>query len=177
MAGYLNQIHDAHKNLTELFWSHEEPQKLAYRVREAIHAARWHNDYAQLANAGRHARICIEEGGVRVVWGVPLSPYGGPVTPPTKASSSTKTPDTSASITVPGNITVLEIVGTALGCEMHVNEIYFPEAKPTEEELYNLYVWARKHHWKVIDNLDRGVTLTKRVVDPMLEYTPSTEKT
>lgn len=153
---YLDDMLNARRTIT---WPAHEPQKMARRIREALHAVQYHDEFSAYADLKSFYRIRARKGFVEAQW------LG-------------EDPDAPTAPSTPGLMEINEVsnimgaIGAAIKFGHQADEIYFPNVQPSEEEKVTLWKWAGTSGWKMIDQLDKGITLTKQPVDPFLIWEP-----
>lgn len=158
-------------------WATPNPEKLAYRLREAIYASKFHDEFRDYNDLKFIYQIRVMEGAVAAVYrGVEPSEVIFP-----KSASLGEDEDGSEimqslpqTLTVDYAKTILDVIGTAIEFK-DAAEIYFPEALLSPADFENLYAWVDDQglRWRIIDNEDRGMTLTTRPVDEEITWKPS----
>jgi len=180
MEEFLRELHDAQ---TTIDFFTNEPETLAYKLREAMYAAQHHKDFLHVGRLRGKYKFISMEAKVRAQWMQIEKPQlrfldrpGGKrevvTESPAEASFGGFMSDTLDTVPVPE---VRELMGVLAATMKYISaneEVYFPNAKLRESELRRLNVWAREQGLKIINNDDRGITLTKKKVDEELVWQP-----
>ncbi len=182
MESYLRELHDAQ---TTIDFFTNEPDVLARRLREAIHAAQFHKDFQHVGRLKGKYKFLAMETKVRARWLDVAKPQmrfldrpGGAKaeaaasTSPAEAEFGAFMSHTLDTVPVPE---VRELMGVLAATIKYIpanEEVYFPNVILRESELRRLYVWANEKGLKIINNEDRGITLTKKKVDEDLVWQP-----
>jgi len=65
-------------------------------------------------------------------------------------------------LTVTEATQLMEVVGACIKFGVKSDEIYFPEARLSQQDLKMLLAWGQADGWRLIWHDDRGVTVTRR---------------
>ncbi len=151
-------LQDMSQSRSSLRWITVRPQSLAYKIREAMHGAKHHKEYEHYDKLRHIFKIrespkCVEAIYIGTEYIEP--------TAPTK-------------LEVDMEITLaIGIVGSVIKLGAQTNEIHFTDANLTEEESESLYKWTSVNGWTYINHYDGTVTVTQKVVDPDIIWSPS----
>lgn len=124
-----------------------EPQKLSYHIHEALKSAAVYPEYAHYAPLRDKFTIRLRAGKV-----VAELKHKQLVALKVVREQLSK-------MTVPEVNTVLGIVGAAVTHK--ASEMYFPDAQLDDSNLRTLENWATPAGYFIVNNYDKGVTLTK----------------
>ncbi len=181
MEEYLRELHDAQ---TTLDFFTNQPEVLAYKLREAMYAAQYHKDFLHIGKLRGKYKFLALDAKVRARWMSVDKPQMRFLDRPgpTGEARSPDSPEeaqfgdfmsrTLDTVPVPE---VRELMGVLAATMKYIpanEEVYFPNAILRESELRRLYVWAKEQGLKIINNEDQGVTLTKKKVDEELVWQP-----
>lgn len=155
--GYLDAMVNARRTLT---WPTTNPEKLAYRVREALAAARKYPEYGLYHELSIFYKIRVMSGWVE-------AEYIGPAPEQT-------TPSSLANMSVEEVEDANGVVGACIKFGSRTDELHFPNAVMEKNELHAVYSWGRnnKPRWKLIAHGDKGVTMTRKDVEEAFLWTP-----
>ena len=157
---YLDDMAVAQRTIT---WPAKDSEVLARKLREAVAAAEHHGEnFPEFAKLKVNYQICTRKGYVEARWMGPLSTSGGDI-------QETFAP---TFMTIGEAQTAEAVVGAAIKFEPRADELHFPNARLTDKEKDLLYKWGKKSGWKLIDQEEAGITLTKKDVDELLLWTP-----
>jgi hypothetical protein len=145
VKSYLDAMVSARSSLE---WAADEPQKLAFKLREAIAAARAFtikdNTYAPYASLAARFMIKCLPGKVIAL---PRETFG------VQALEALR-----SRMTVNGVSSLLEVMGAAI--EHNAEELYFPSAENwPDADILKLYNWATQKSYFII--VGEGITLTR----------------
>jgi hypothetical protein len=157
---------------TLVFKGVSNPQKLAYKLREAINAAKAFEEYQHLAELEFLYKFRV--GPNELVAQFELldsSPEKPGSNSDEKIPAKPKPPEKK---TIPDASTLLDLLGFALKFP-NEHEILFPHVDLTSEDKLKLYEWTRGEGitWRFIDHEEAGVTLTKRDVPKEVLWKPT----
>jgi hypothetical protein len=166
----LDQLEHLYKLKTTLIFKNvANPQRLAYKLREAIAAAKHYEEFAHLADLDFMYQFRI---GVNEV----VAQYEVLEKQPTKAQDSQVTPKPKMpeKKTIPDAISLIDVLGFVLKFPKE-HEILFPNAVLEADEKQRLYEWTQGDsiEWKFIDHEESGVTLTKKSVPEEVLWAPT----
>lgn len=74
---------------------------------------------------------------------------------------------------LPGVRNLTSILGMVLIYGRKNDEIYFPNAELSENDLERLFRWAEAYEWKIVWQEDRGLTLTKKQLPEGVAWRPN----
>lgn len=150
-------LQDMANNRHDLRWVTVRPRSLAYKIREALHAAAHHEEYKHYAKLKYLYRFTEHEMAVEARY------IGHEHTEPMIPEK----------IEVDLDITSAEgVVGAALKLQPVTDEIHFTKANLSDEEAGRLFKWTEQTPWHFIDHYDGTLTLTQKDVDPALVWRP-----
>lgn len=164
---YLQDMDEARRSVE---WATSDPDRLAYRIREALAAAREHEDefpsYAELQHL---FQIQSREGKVRARYiGIDQIEDQEP-----GSTSASPTPSGPERMTVDHElVSATGVVGAALKFKNSSEELFFPNARLSTDELTAVWRWTQGNDWKLIEHEGKGLTLTKGEVSEALLWTP-----
>jgi hypothetical protein len=144
---YLDEMLNNPRTIT---WPAVSPRKLAYKVREALFAAKRHKDFAIYHLLHDNFRIREYPGYVEAEY----------IGPPVNALGTTIV----EGVTVEEATDIRGVVGAVIKYGVTVDEIRFPNVRATDEELAIVYKWGmnEKPIWRLISHEDNGITMTRR---------------
>lgn len=174
----LEQLRDAKKTL---FLPSSNPERLAYKLREAMRAAEKHEeDFPGFTQLRQQYRLRALEEGVICEWlisspikGVVLGQEGEPESRPPESSPS-RTSQKPYKKTLPEVEDSVDMLASALTFSGE-SELHFPNVQLSHDDKERIAGWCEGQEWKLIDHHDAGATLTKFDVDPSILYTPESE--
>jgi len=179
----------------------DNPKRLAFRLRESINAARYHQDTMKYALLRGTYMFKEREGFVQAVWmGIqevtkvevvttPIEPAKGwrkrklkptkdelkPVDPEEleeEAIAGAEIREVLETATIPNVPTLSGIIEAVKKYEPKSPEIFFPDAKLDNDQMRRLHTWATQKKFKMIDHEERGITLTKKFIEKGMEWKP-----
>lgn len=162
----------------------DDPEKLAYRIREAVYASAFHPEFKHFARFRYLYRFEILKDRVRAKVMLPEKATAQPeglddsvddLTPDKVAEIDNfgkKIRDVLSTVTVTNVEELSGILGAVLKYGKENPEIYFPNAVLEEADLDRLWRWASVKGWKIVNNEDAGVTLTKKDVPEEVTWQP-----
>lgn len=153
---YLEDMAMARRTLT---WPAENPEATARKLREAMAAAETFPDFNRFHKLRSFYKIRVQTGFVE-------AHYIGPVRP---EDYKVFTPERRV---VPEVEDVHGVVGACIQLKAQADELNFPRAVLSEEDLHALWAWAHGEKWKLINHDGAGVTLTRRAVDDIYVWKP-----
>jgi hypothetical protein len=163
---YLRYLQDMAEARTTLTWPASDSEIFARKLREAMAAARHHEEFGYLHDLKDFFRIRPRSGWVEAEY----------IGPPEKKSVP-RVPDrmeVKEATSAPG------VVGACIKFAARANEIHFPNAITSEDDKLAIYNWGLGEvpQWKLISHDDKGVTMTrKRAVDKTFLWKPKEEET
>ena len=144
------------------------PEKLAYLIREAIYASRFHEDLRHYAEIWPFYQLKVGKDHVMAYWtGIGPMPGEGEV----MASVIKLETSIMDRVEVLGSHEFLDVIGTLINAG-EATELYFPHTKLEPDAMVQLYEWCTGRGWRMIDHADEGMTVTKKSVDPEIEWRP-----
>lgn len=174
MEKYLRSLQTRRQTMS---FAADEPDKLAYQLREAIYASDFHENYAHFSKLSDFYRFESRPGHVRAV-------YLGPANPEIVDDKGEEDGDT-ISEDLPGlpeEHPVMEVedvqnlpgvVGAALRFSDDADELHFPNAILVESQKSRLFKFCEEHGWYIIDHEDGGLTLTRKDISPDIRWKPN----
>lgn len=158
-------------------WVSPNPEVLARRIREALAASELYRDtWPQYIGLKPQFQIRAKQGYVEAKFLMEgLIPVGLP------EGGQANVIGGIASVPVPRVIdTMMDlagIVGTAIELAQKTNELTFPKVSLSYADKLKLYRWTKedKTGWKFIDQLEEGITLTRRPVGSIYLWEPDEE--
>jgi hypothetical protein len=148
---------------TDLKFPTKRPDRLAYKLREAIRAAALFEEYSQYAVLKDMYVLRETASGVLAEYR-PVDPTGEPImVAPEQVKATPVTPE---SKTVPDAISLMEILGFIMHHPKE-HEVSFPNASLSRDDKVRLSEWTRTdagEKWSFIDHDESGLTLTKKKV-------------
>lgn len=175
--GYNLSVHSVVRNLPQLemlaserrtlTFPTDEPRRLAYKLREAIRAAKEHDEFRHLHAAIWPNYAFREErnGVVAEFIGTDSMPADGEK-PPLRSTELRPTKKTLPRLTA-----LVEVLATAIKYSAE-QTLYFPDARLSYEDKVKLYEWCFEREWEILDHDDGGITLTKEDIPGDLLFTP-----
>ena len=169
----------------------ENPRRIAYQLREAIHVAGLHDDLEAYAALRDLYSFELHPGFVRARWrgeveitkveiqadSVEADRSGGKELSNDELEVEGKPFKDKLDVArLPNLFTLSGVIEGVKRFGPRVLEVYCPDAKLTEDELARLFRWAKEKGWTLIDNEDAGLTLTHKDVPEELRWIPK-EKT
>lgn len=159
------------RHLDELFrrqetvdFSSDEPKSLAYKLREAIHAAQFWDQYEHYHQLKEYFQFEVRPDRVRCRF---MSPE-----PVTISDSQGKTRDEETDKMIVNDVdSLMAVIGAAMEHE-NESEIFFPSAVLLDPDKSRLHGFAKDSGWKIIDHEEGGVTLTKKEIPEEIQWTP-----
>lgn len=156
-------------------WPSSAPRKLQRMIYDGMHAVEGKKEYNLYWNLRLWYRIRVKDGYVEAEWrGVGIIP-----SLPGIADDIPRTTIVPVETREFKDIGTAEgIVGVVISYNHQCNEMYFPDAiELSDHELNTIYIWLSKEHpeWKLINQVDHGVTVTKRDVNPIYYWHPPEE--
>jgi hypothetical protein len=145
----------------EVSWASNEPGRLAYRLREAFHAAKFYDDFTKYSKLNERWVIRVTEGRV-VAAPVEIKEV---ITAGEKSISHGEKPTT----IVDDVISLHAIIGYMIQSE-NLIEVYFPNAGLMEADLHRLNRWAMGSAYTLISHEQGGLTLTTLPVPEGLAF-------
>lgn len=166
------QLEQLYRSRKTIDWATKNPSKLAYQLREGVHAAQFHDEFRHLSELKYIYEFQQLNGSVRAKYmglDVPKSltseipdaagtDIGAPEMPPTRLDSVSS---------------IREIVGAMVSLGDVAQEVFFPDATLSQDDLRRLHTWATETGWSLISHEGAGVTLTRRTVSEELLYEPN----
>lgn len=173
---------------TTIDFHSRDPKRLAYNLREAMYACEFHSDFKKYVGLRDYYTFHVMNDRVRARFkGVP-EPQVRYLEVERKAQKAgpKDTEDllreidelggayqeTLDTLPIPKVETLSEAIGASLRYGEACRELHFPDLRLSAQDMGRLYRWAREKEWKLVDNLEGGITLTKKKVDPELVWTP-----
>lgn len=192
---YLQDMAEAKRTL---MWPSADPKRLAYRIREAMYATQYHDEFKGLVWLRDFYEIGVEQGAVRARWmgpeheGEPFKRKGGlkrgQPSPPTNGKGYPLPPELGGyqSGAIPhdppmGPLAVMElrdvttlegVVGAGIRFKEEAEEIKLPSAILGHDAKMKLWRWGQTSGWRFIDHEEDGITLTRKPVDEELLWSP-----
>jgi hypothetical protein len=155
---YLNELLEKKRTVT--FPAHA-PGRLTYQLREAVYAAVRHPEFKRYHCLYEDYRFHPRTGWVEAEF-IGASDGAGPAPP---------------AVTVAEAKQLLEVVGACIKFGPKADELYFPSAILSVEDLKTLVVWGKTDGWKLISHDEKGITLTRRAgVDEAFLWRAEEEK-
>jgi hypothetical protein len=163
-----------------------DPQKLAYWLREGLFAARYHDAFRHIAQLSTLYRFEVHPGSVIARYepslrseDVEMARVDAEILsqdPDAIASEMGDILDAALSSTTLVEVTNLdEIIGSAIKYGKAVEEIVYPDARLSEDDMGRLFRWASVEGWKIVDQEEAGITLTQREVPVEICWRPKGE--
>lgn len=149
MESYLRELLSSRQTLS---WHHPEPKKLAYKLHEAIAAAKENPRFRVYADLRAFYRIKTESTKVVAYW------IGESPIPEEPASPPSKVP----TLTISDPLSINGILGAAIKFSDNP-EIYFSNPILRDDDLTKLYRWTSQTKWHIINHGEAGITLSKNV--------------
>jgi hypothetical protein len=163
----LEQLERLYRAKTTLTFKSDNPTELAYKLREAIAAAKEFSEYEHLAELRTMYKFRTAPGRVIALYSVTEAPVE-------TAEASVKTPEKKRKRkrkVVVDAVTLLDIVGAMIDF-VDEEEVQFININLSEEDLFKAFVWGKENGWKLINHEEAGITLTKRDVPEEVLWTP-----
>ena len=159
MKRYLDDMLVAGRTIT---WPAKKPRQFAYKIREAIYAARHHPEFENYAALRVDYKIYSHAGFVEARYqGEPIS-----------EAELVQAPDR---MTIEEVTDAPSVVGATIKFTSKADELYFPNAQLSENDKLSVWKWGKMEGWALIDQEDEGITLTRRAVDKIFLWTPADE--
>lgn len=177
--GYNLSAHSVVRNLPQLETLAEskrtlrfptaEPRRLAYKLREAIQAAKEHDQFRHLYDAiwpfyafreERDAVVAEYLAGVRDVEAIDGQRM---VLRPTETRPMKKT--------LPGVRALIEVISAAIKYPRELT-LFFPDAILSPGDKHKLSVWTKENDWAYLDHAEGGVSLTHDIVPEEMIWSP-----
>lgn len=161
----LEELYRRRKTMT---WTSPEPSKLAYRIRESIHAASHHDSTRHLASLRSMYEFKIMPNEVQARF-IGTNTTGIHVTTQQEPQPSQKGP-----VKIEVDIAISSVHGIVGAIIDHENadEVYFPHVTLTQADLVKLYNWTSENGWNIIEHEGAGLTLTRLDVGEELTWRP-----
>ena len=168
----LPQLEQLAQSKESLRFLTDEPRRLAYKIREAIHSCAAFPEFHHL-HASIWPRFRLREVPQAVIaeyigekahlslatpMGQPLSHSQLDVAPQRKVLADPTT--------------LLEVISSAISFDK-TPELFFPNVKMSDGERLRLYKWTTQGEWLYIDHDDGGLTLTQLEVEDGLAWEPA----
>jgi hypothetical protein len=177
---YLQDMHEAKRTI---MWPSANPKRLAYKIREALWATQYHEDFAHYRYLRSFFEIALETGAVRARYMGENHARPVHVEANGKKTFSREAGDGPAVMVAPPesplaamnlkDVHTLEAaVGAAIRFRETAEEIKLPECALSMEDKRKLWTWGQTSGWSFIDHEEEGITLTRRLVDPDLLWSP-----
>lgn len=149
----------------------EAPGRLAYKLREAVYACQFHEEYKKLHRI--HFLFAFKEEADQVVaeYKAPPNPLipkatGSPnvksAQEPVEEEEADPTPQLLRR-SVSDAYDLMDVLGATMASP-EVEEFHFPNATLPLDEKKLLFNWAKEKEWNYIDHDDAGLTITKAEV-------------
>jgi hypothetical protein len=166
------QLEQLYKSRKTIDWATPNPSRLSYQLREAIHAAQYHEEFRHLADLRYVYEFRQLNGSVRAHYiGLDLPES---LTTPVEGDAGTDVGASEMPTTrLDGPSTLTEVIGAMISLGDTVAEVFLPDAALSEDDLRRLYVFAHDAEWSLISHEGAGVTLTRRTVAKELLYEPN----
>jgi hypothetical protein len=152
---------------TTLVFKTANPQRLAYKLREAIAAAQMFEEFSDLASIRHMYKFKARSGEVIALYDYEPSTEGQTI----EGKRFERKPPVPEKKVVPGVINLVEILVAAIKM-MEESEILFPNAAISEEDKGKMFEWAVENSWKFIDHGEGGLTLTRKKVPEEILWKP-----
>lgn len=158
---------------TLVFRDVANPQKLAYKLREAIAAAAHYDEFKHLAWLS--TMYTFRTGVREVIAQYEILDIDPTIPMPERPGAEVEMPSKSIPIpekkTIPDAQGIMEVVGYVLKFPRE-QEIHFPNAVLMDEDRLKLHKWTQEQDWKYIDHDEGGLTLTKRDIPKEVLWQP-----
>ena len=160
---YLRQLARARPEAENLEWEAENPQRLAHNLRQALHAARFHEEFRHFGRLRSHVQFkVIDSHTVRAVW-IELTLLN---------EALAEEGEIVQQIKIDYEVGLVDLIGAMMEQPQTLEQAYFPLVELNGSEKEQLFKWAEAQMWSIIDHEDAGLTLTKRDIDPELKWSP-----
>jgi len=147
------------KAQTDIRFETAHPRKLSYKLREALHASREFDDLKHYYETITPNFTFKEEPNAVVATYNPV-PVGIPVGPVDVQSNSKVDGPSKGSLD--GARTLIDVIGGGVeGDERGYEELHFPNAILSQDDIKKLWDWTETTSWGLIDHQEKGLTLTK----------------
>lgn len=160
----------------------DDPSRLAYHLREALHAATFHDSFKPIAQLRDYYVFEVHPGFVIARWtGVSkkenlagrLNAQIMSQDPNALAAEWGDEMDEALSGTTITEVSTLdEIIGAMIKYGRTVDEVYFPDSGLNVHDKERLYRWAVAEKWSMIDSEEEGLTLTQKDVPAEICWLP-----
>ena len=182
-----------HRETVEFYT--DNPRRLCYRLREAIHASSFHKDLKKFLALKKLYAFEDRDGYVRArfrgsddITKVEVKPDDrkssrrqpgktypsrGPTIPPEALEAMTSEIETAAETCTLENIG--NLAGIIEGTKRYGNralEVYFPQAFLDTGDLTRLHRWTSSEGWIIVNMEEAGLTLSKREIPEELQWKP-----
>lgn len=196
-------IEDLFEQRETLIIHTEVPRRLGWRLREALHCCRYHNDLTKYLVLEKLYSFETHDDYVRAryrgsddITKIEVRPGDrektrrsrGPKTmpepePPEEEREpiidEEKLDETTAAMNRATNTCILKQVTNLAGIiegtkryGVRVMEVFFPDARLTEQDMARLFRWTSENGWLIVDMEDAGLTLSKREEAAELQWKP-----
>ena len=199
----LKQTIEALLELTDTFiFNTENPRRLAYRLREALHCCQFHEDLMKFVPLIKLYSFEAHDTFVRAryrgsddITKVEVRPgdrertrtASKPKDYPAKEPSDPTEPVEEATYEeaadeiqhavdtslLEGVVNLSGIIEGAKRYGVRVLEVYYPDAVLSEEDKGRLFRWTSENGWLIIDMEDAGLTLSKKDIPEEVQWRPS----
>lgn len=146
----------------------DNPSSLAYKLREAIHASQFHDKYEHYHRVSSLYKFEEHPGEVRAVY-VGVKPRT--VKEGEDGEAEQEAPERPA-MNVEEVQTLEGVVGAAMEYGGSTDEIRFPNAVLPPGQKEKLFAWTDENDWRIIDQDEGGLTLTRRDVPEEITWSP-----
>ena len=180
MSKYLTELVEARTTVD--FFIHN-PRSLAYRLREAMYACQFHQNFQHVARLKSSYKFLVYGDKVRARWMEIESPQVRIIVERVSEGQTTS-PDSEAdlfgrhirealtTVDVPNVTNFMEVLGAAMKYLGANPEVYFPNVELDNSELRRLFTWAKAKELKLIYDPDAGLTITEKDIDEDIAWKP-----
>lgn len=173
MKPLLDRLESSEGNL--LFRTNK-PRSLAYKLREACFASRFHDDFQKYIHLGKEFSFRESTNGVLAVKkSEPRRLRDQPLhieADPEEAIVGREIKDAFDTATIPEAKNLADVIGATIKYGVHSTEVFFPSVALEPNDLARLFRWAEPNGWKIIWHEEEGVTLTQRSIPDELAWKP-----
>ena len=163
MLPFLEAIMESRMTGRPLVWETDDPPRMAYRLREALHAARFHEEFQHFGRLRPHLGFKVGPKEVIAYWLAPeVLPY---ITPEPQAPKPRE-------VTVHEQVNVQDLLASMMSQHRTTFKVYFPNVLLEPGDMNTIYTWANEMGWALIDHEEAGLTLTKEPIDNDLKWSP-----
>ena len=166
----LDQLLEAKQSLR---FATPKPQRLAYKLREAIAASKKFQDLKHYYDALFHSyTFRIERDAVVAEY--TKNPVGTPVGEDPSALNGTDKKAQKG--TIDSAVSLFDVLAGALeGEKQEYEELYFPNVILKPEDKIKLHHWTLTNDWGYMDHEEKGVTLTTKEEHKELLWSPEND--